>query len=149
MGARLRELNWTLATAESCTGGLLGHQITNAPGSSHYFLGGVVSYSDDAKTKILGVPEDILAEHGAVSEETAQAMAEGVRKRFHADVGVGVTGIAGPGGGTEEKPVGLVFVAVSNPNEGSVVRHQFDGVRTDIKEQTAEQAILMILEQLS
>lgn len=115
VGHLLRLANATLATAESCTGGLLAHLITEVPGSSDYFLGGVVSYSNAAKMVLLGVRESTLAEHGAVSEPTAREMAEGVRARFQSTIGVGITGIAGPGGGTPEKPVGLVYIGVSTP----------------------------------
>jgi nicotinamide-nucleotide amidase len=111
--ARARGL--TIATAESCTGGLVAARLTRVPGSSESFLGGVIAYADAVKTAELGVPEEILAEHGAVSAETAEAMAEGARTRLGADVAVAVTGIAGPGGGTEEKPVGLVHLHVSGP----------------------------------
>ena len=108
-----RERGLTLATAESCTGGLVAARLTSVPGSSDVFLGGVVSYANEVKTAALGVPEDVLAAHGAVSAETAAAMAEGARRRLDADVAVAVTGIAGPGGGSDEKPVGLVYVHAS------------------------------------
>jgi nicotinamide-nucleotide amidase len=105
----------TLATAESCTGGLIAARITSVPGSSDVFVGGVVSYANEVKAAELGVPEQVLREHGAVSPETAAAMADGVRERLHADVGVAVTGIAGPGGGTAAKPVGLVYAHAVGP----------------------------------
>nr|WP_290668515.1 CinA family protein [Ardenticatena sp.] len=122
VGHLLRLANATLATAESCTGGLLAHLITEVPGSSDYFLGGVVSYSNAAKMALLGVREATLAEHGAVSEPTAREMAEGVRARFQSTIGVGITGIAGPEGGTPEKPVGLVYIGVSTPTHTIVRR---------------------------
>jgi nicotinamide-nucleotide amidase len=106
----------TLATAESCTGGLVAVRITSVPGSSDVFVGGIVSYANDVKAAELGVPEEVLREHGAVSPETAAAMADGVRERLHADVGVAVTGIAGPGGGTADKPVGLVYAHAVGPD---------------------------------
>ncbi len=113
VGRLLTEHGKTLAVAESCTGGLIAEQITEVPGSSGYFLGGVVAYSNEAKARFLGVPESVIAEHGAVSEPVVRAMAEGVRERFGADLGVATTGISGPDGGTEEKPVGLVHIALA------------------------------------
>lgn len=113
VGRLLRERSLTLAVAESCTGGLIGHRITDVPGSSAYFLLDVVSYSNDAKQHMLGVRAETLAAHGAVSTETAEAMAEGVRRRAGADLGLATTGIAGPGGGTAEKPVGTVCIALA------------------------------------
>src|SRR5690606_9336069 len=104
----LRSRGWRLAVAESCTGGLVSHLLTNVPGSSDYLLESVVAYSNEAKERRLGVPADLIAAHGAVSEEVARAMAEGARRSAQADVGLAVTGIAGPGGGGGEKPVGLV-----------------------------------------
>jgi nicotinamide-nucleotide amidase len=115
VGRLLREHGKTIAAAESCTGGLLAERITNTPGSSAYFLGCVVAYANSAKTALLGVPEALLAEHGAVSEPVARAMAEGARERFGADFGVATTGISGPEGGTEAKPVGAVHVALAGP----------------------------------
>jgi nicotinamide-nucleotide amidase len=103
-----------LATAESCTGGMIGVRLTDVPGSSEVYLGGVIAYSDDVKRRELDVPEEVLRQHGAVSAETAAAMAQGARVRFEADVAVSVTGIAGPGGGSPEKPVGLVYIAVES-----------------------------------
>ncbi|MFQ5418145.1 MAG: competence/damage-inducible protein A [Myxococcota bacterium] len=113
VGALLRGRRATLAAAESCTGGLIAQRITAIPGSSDYFLGGVVAYANSAKTSLLGVPEALLAEHGAVSEPVARAMAEGARARFGADYALATTGISGPGGGSEAKPVGTVFVALA------------------------------------
>ncbi|MCW5969823.1 MAG: competence/damage-inducible protein A [Blastocatellales bacterium] len=110
----LRFRNYTIAVAESCTGGLLAGRITDVPGSSDYFLAGVVAYANEAKTELLGVPAELIAAHGAVSAEVAEAMAEGVRRRAGTTIGVAVTGIAGPDGGTEEKPVGLVYIGFAN-----------------------------------
>ena len=112
VGDMLSERGYTIATAESCTGGLIGHRLTNVPGSSTYFLGGVISYSNDMKMKTLGVQENTLQEFGAVSKETATEMAQGARDLFGSDLAIAVTGIAGPGGGTAEKPVGLVYITL-------------------------------------
>ena len=112
VGDMLVKCGYTISTAESCTGGLLGHRFTNVPGSSTYYLGGVVSYSDDMKMKTLGVKENTLQEFGAVSKQTATEMAQGVRDLFGSDLAIAVTGIAGPGGGTAEKPVGLVYITL-------------------------------------
>ena len=114
VGLRLAVTGFTLAAAESCTGGLVAQRITEVPGSSVYFKEGVVAYSNEAKVRLLGVPSDLIAEYGAVSAQVAEAMAEGVRGRAGTDFGVSVTGIAGPGGGTEDKPVGLVYIALSD-----------------------------------
>ncbi len=113
VGRLLRNTGQTLALAESCTGGLIAEQLTDVAGSSDYFLGAVVAYANEAKVKLLGVPEDVLAEHGAVSEPVARAMAEGARQRFGADFGLATTGISGPGGGSPDKPVGLVQIALA------------------------------------
>ncbi len=113
VGRLLSERGKTLAVAESCTGGLVGEKLTRVPGSSAYFLGGIIAYSNEAKTSLLGVPQDLLAVHGAVSNEVARAMAEGARERFGADFGVSTTGISGPDGGTDEKPVGLVSIGIA------------------------------------
>ena len=112
VGDMLVKCGYTISTAESCTGGLLGHRFTNVPGSSTYYLGGIVSYSDDMKMKTLGVQENTLQEFGAVSKQTATEMAQGVRDLFGSDLAIAVTGIAGPGGGTAEKPVGLVYITL-------------------------------------
>ncbi|HLL76205.1 MAG TPA: competence/damage-inducible protein A [Pyrinomonadaceae bacterium] len=114
VGLRLAVTGFTLAVAESCTGGLVAQRITEVPGSSVYFREGVVAYSNEAKVRLLGVPSDLIAEYGAVSAPVAEAMAEGVRERAETDFGIGVTGVAGPGGGTEDKPVGLVYIALSD-----------------------------------
>lgn len=118
VGELLRKAGRTLTAAESCTGGLVCERITKVAGSSDYFLGGAVTYSNELKTKMLGVPAEMLAEHGAVSEPVARAMAEGVRRALGGDYGIGITGVAGPGGGSEEKPVGTVHIALSGPRTG-------------------------------
>jgi nicotinamide-nucleotide amidase len=129
----LRERALTLVTAESCTGGLVGGRLTDVPGSSDVFLGGAIVYSNEAKVAQLAVPEGLLAEHGAVSAEVAAAMAQGARERLGADVAVAVTGIAGPGGGTEAKPVGLVFIHASGPMGEHALRLDFPGDRETIR----------------
>ena len=136
----------TVTTAESCTGGLVAHAITSRSGSSAYFLGGVVSYSNDVKASLLGVPLDVLATHGAVSAQVALAMASGVRSRLGSDLAVGVTGVAGPDGGTTEKPVGLVYVAVSDPAGVDVRRFHWEGDRAANIAESAAAALVMLLE---
>jgi PncC family amidohydrolase len=148
IGERLRSFGRSLATAESCTGGLIAHRITNVAGSSAYFLGGVISYSNESKSKLLGVQSDALVAHGAVSEPVARQMAEGARARFGVDYAIACTGIAGPSGGTLDKPVGLVFIGVAGPKGTRVDRCQFSGDRSRIKEQTADRAFSLVLEAL-
>ncbi|MGB8992705.1 MAG: competence/damage-inducible protein A [Desulfobaccales bacterium] len=141
VGRRLQAGKLTLAVAESCTGGLIGHRLTNVPGSSDYFLGGVVSYSNEAKLDLLRVPAEVLAQKGAVSPEAARAMARGVREVFHAAVGLAVTGIAGPSGGSPAKPVGTVYIGLATADGEDVWHYQFYGNRTEIKILTAETAL--------
>jgi PncC family amidohydrolase len=126
----------------------LAHRLTNVPGSSAYFCGGVVAYSNRLKVALLGVPEAMLAADGAVSEAVAAAMARGARERLGSDWAVAVTGIAGPQGGTLEKPVGLVYIATVGGGAPRVTRNRFHGARLSIKEQTAEQALLQLLEHI-
>ena len=133
-----------LAVAESCTGGMIAERLTSVAGSSRYFLGGAVVYSDDLKTLFADVPPLMLAAHGAVSKEVALALAENIREICSADIGVGVTGIAGPGGGTEEKPVGLVYVAVTNGQKHDVVQRRFPGDRERIRRWASQQALDMV-----
>lgn len=144
IGRLLTQRRRTLATAESCTGGLIGERITSVSGSSAYYLGGVISYADEVKIRELGVAEADLRREGAVSEIVARQMAEGVRRRFRADYGVAVTGIAGPTGGSPEKPVGLVFIALAHPGGADVARHVFPGNRETIREWTCRAALLML-----
>lgn len=148
IGRLLKERGLTLATAESCTGGLIGHRLTNVPGSSAYYLGGLVAYDNRVKSGQLGVPEEILAARGAVSEETARAMAEGVRSRLGADLGLSVTGIAGPDGGTAAKPVGLVYLGLACADNTKVRRLQFAWDRIGNKEMAAQSALALLWETL-
>jgi PncC family amidohydrolase len=136
----------TVATAESCTGGLVAHVITEVAGSSGYFLGGVVSYSDEAKERLLGVPAETLAGHGAVSAQVARAMAAGARARIGAGIAVSVTGIAGPGGGSPQKPVGLTYVAVADARGVEVRRFTWSGERGANKRASAQAALELLIE---
>jgi nicotinamide-nucleotide amidase len=138
---RCRALGLTLATAESCTGGLVAARLTDVPGSSDAYLGGVVAYSNGVKEKRLGVSPAVLERHGAVSAETAAAMAEGARTHLGADAALGVTGVAGPGGGTPEKPVGLVFIAVRTPARAGTERFVFSGDRETVRTRATAQAL--------
>ncbi len=144
IGEALRQRSMTLATAESCTAGLVAHRITNIPGSSDYFLGGIVAYANKTKMRLLGVCQETLDLHGAVSEEIARQMAEGACRVLDADIGLSVTGIAGPGGGTDEKPVGLTFVGVCGPGGTRVQRHVWDGDREANKARSATAALCML-----
>jgi PncC family amidohydrolase len=134
-----------VATAESCTGGLVAHLITSVPGSSGYFRGGVVSYADDAKRLLLDVGQEVLAAHGAVSAQVARAMAVGVRVKLGVDLAVAVTGIAGPGGGSEAKPVGLTYVAAADERGVEVRRFVWNGDRAANTEASARAAIELLL----
>jgi nicotinamide-nucleotide amidase len=144
VGHLLRESSWTIALAESCTGGLLTSRLTDVPGSSDYVERGVVCYSNRAKVELLGVSSSLMAEHGAVSEQVARAMAEGVRSRAGTNVGLGVTGVAGPGGGTPEKPVGTVAIAIVAGDDARVRTFQFIGDREQVKYQSAQAALNML-----
>ena len=136
----------SVATAESCTGGLVGHSITEVPGSSGYFRGTVVSYADDLKVRLLGVPEAILERHGAVSAQVAVAMAEGARTVLGATYAVAVTGVAGPQGGTAAKPVGRTYVAAVGPQGHEVRRHTWSGARASNKQDSARSALELLIE---
>jgi nicotinamide-nucleotide amidase len=138
----------TVATAESCTGGLIGHALTSVPGSSDYFLGGIISYANEVKTGLLDVPVSAIAHHGAVSAQVAVAMAEGVRAQIGCDYAVAATGVAGPGGGTEAKPVGLTYVAAAGPDGHEVRRHLWTGDREENKTHSAAAALELLLELL-
>lgn len=144
MGKLLREKGLTLAVAESCTGGLLGMRLTEVPGSSDYFRGGVIAYSNAVKEAVLGVPRAILEEKGAVSPECARAMAEGARRLLGADLALAITGIAGPTGGTPEKPVGLVYIALAHPGGVEVERHEFRGSRQGVRWSASEAALALL-----
>ena len=134
----------TVAVAESCTGGLLSERLTRTPGSSGFFLGGAVCYSNELKTRLAGVPEVLITLNGAVSKPVAQAMAEGIRKRASASIGVGITGVAGPAGGSPEKPVGLVFVALADERGTQVREFRFPGGRDRIRQWSSQAALEMI-----
>ena len=141
VGELLQRQGKMLATAESCSGGLIGYKITSVPGSSNYFAGGIIAYSNDLKEKLLGVNEMILARHGAVSSEVAKAMAAGIRTRTDADIGLAVTGIAGPSGGTPEKPVGTVYIGLSSPDGTVAIPCRFSGDRWQVQELTASTSL--------
>jgi PncC family amidohydrolase len=138
----------TLGTAESCTGGLVAHWITEVPGSSTYFRGGVVSYSNDVKRSLIDVPVDVLEAHGAVSAQVAVAMATGARARLGVDLAVAVTGVAGPNGGTAVKPVGLTYVAVADGRGEAVRRFLWTGERSANKRASAQEALRAIIDRL-
>jgi nicotinamide-nucleotide amidase len=139
-----RAHGWTLATAESCTGGLVAARLTGVPGASDAFLGGIVAYGNDVKERELGVPTALLAEHGAVSPKVAEAMAQGARARLGTDVAVAVTGIAGPDGGTPEKPVGLVYLHAEGPDGGVGREFSFPGDRASIRARSAVGALHLV-----
>lgn len=144
VGQKLKAAGLRLACAESCSGGLLANRLTNVPGSSDYFLEGLVTYSNQSKVRELGVPEQLLAARGAVSEEVARVMAENMREKSGADFALSTTGIAGPGGGTPDKPVGLVFTGLAFPGGSIVARNLFRGTREQIKFQTTQKALDML-----
>ena len=142
----LKKHRMTIATAESCTGGLLAHLLTNISGSSEYFDRGVISYSNRSKIELLNVPEKILAKYGAVSEQVARAMAKGIRTSAGVNIGVSTTGIAGPTGGTNDKPVGLVYVGIATQDDVVVKRFLFSGDRLQNKKQACDAALSLLLE---
>jgi PncC family amidohydrolase len=146
--AKARRSGVTIAVAESCTGGLLSKLLTDVPGASDVFLGGAVTYANAAKTKLLGVKQKTLEAHGAVSWQTAKEMARGARRKFGATVAVAVTGIAGPGGGTKEKPVGTVWIAWTAGRRCEAVRCQFSGTRGEIRAHGAATALQMLSQAL-
>ncbi len=138
----------TLACAESCTGGMIGAAITGMPGASGFFLGSAVTYSNDAKERLLGVSHDTLLAHGAVSPETAGEMVRGAMELYGSDVAVAVTGIAGPGGATVDKPVGLVYIAVADGPRVVVCRNTFDGDRDAVRAATVDTSVQLLIEML-
>jgi nicotinamide-nucleotide amidase len=147
VGRLLRRKGLTLAVAESCTGGLIGHRVTSVSGSSAYFLGGIIAYSNEVKIRELGVAASVLRREGAVSEAVARRMAAAVQARFGADVGIGVTGVAGPGGATPAKPVGLVCIAVADKQSCAARTFRFGGTRSDVKNRACAAALRMVKEQ--
>ncbi|MCD8330416.1 MAG: CinA family protein [Lachnospiraceae bacterium] len=142
----LREKNWMIATAESCTGGLIGAALVNVPGASSVYSEGFITYSDQAKHELLGVKEETLSRFTAVSEETAREMAEGAAAQAHAQIAVASTGIAGPDGGSPEQPVGLVYLACSQGGQTHVEKHIFQGDRAAVRHQATARALEMVLE---
>ena len=140
----LTQKNLSIATAESCTGGLLGHVLTSISGSSSYYDRGIISYTNQAKHELLDVPNNLLETYGAVSKQVAHSMAEGIRKNAGTDLGVSTTGIAGPTGGTKEKPVGLVYIGVSIKEKTIVKRFVFEGSRLENKNSTCTEALTLI-----
>ena len=149
VGAACRDRGFRIGTAESCTGGLVASAITEVPGSSDYFIGGFVTYSNELKTRLVDVPAEVLESHGAVSAQVARAMADGARRRLAVDVAVAVTGVAGPDGGTPAKPVGLTYVAVADAEGDDVRRHVWDSDRTGTKRLSAAAALDLVLARLS
>ena len=143
------DAGFSLSTAESCTGGLIGHVLTEVAGSSAYFAGGAITYSDALKRSVLRVPESTLQAHGAVSAQTAVAMADGAREAFQTDLSVAVTGVAGPSGGSPQKPVGLTYVAVADTTGHDVRRFVWSGNRTENKRASAQAALDLLLERLA
>jgi PncC family amidohydrolase len=148
IGHELREMGWRLAVAESCTGGLIGHRITNISGSSTYYLGSITAYAYEAKVRLLGVSWDTLEKYGAVSEETIQQMALGVRRALTADVGLAVSGIAGPTGGTPTKPVGYTWIGLSTSQGIWTLQHTAGGNRIENKQEIAQVALEFLYEYL-
>lgn len=149
VGELLRQRRETLALAESCTGGLLGHRVTNVPGASEYFLGSVVAYSYEAKERVLNVHHETLYTHGAVSRETVLEMARGVRQVMSSDIGLAVTGIAGPSGGLPGKAVGLTWVAISSRRGEWSEHYQFTGDRESNKSAAAEAALALLIKSMT
>jgi PncC family amidohydrolase len=148
IGSILKERVLKISTAESCTGGLIANRITNVSGASEYFEAGFITYSNQAKTSFLAVPEEVITQKGAVSHDVARLMAEGTRSITGADIGLSVTGIAGPTGGSIEKPVGTVYICVSCGGQTFVRRFLFNGDRADVKKQTSDAALMFVLDYL-
>jgi PncC family amidohydrolase len=148
VGSILLAHRYTISTAESCTGGLLSHTLTGISGSSAYFMGGVVAYSNQIKEQALGVQEQTLIEFGAVSDQTAREMAEGIRNQFDTDIGLSTTGVAGPTGGTADKPVGLVWIGICTPGGTQAFECHFTGDRLTVMHRTVEEVLTRLLAQL-
>lgn len=148
IGRALLKRSQTLAVAESCTGGLLAKRLTETPGASRYFKGGVIAYSNDIKKSVLGVPAALMVQNGAVSGPVARHMAEGVRACFRSSLGISITGIAGPGGGSAAKPVGLVWIALSDIRRSRVFKYRFSGGRADVRLHAAQKALQLLWEHL-
>jgi len=146
---QLRKNNLTVATAESCTGGLLAHLLTNISGSSEYFERGVITYSNKSKMELLGIPQETIKEYGAVSKQTAKAMAIEIKEQANVDIGISTTGIAGPTGGTKEKPVGLVYIGIATSKKTEVKRFLFSKDRLQNKEKTCYKALEFLLETIT
>jgi nicotinamide-nucleotide amidase len=146
LGKLLLTRHWSIAVAESCTGGLISHLITDIPGASAYYLGGIIAYSNQIKIKQLGVNEDTIQNYGAVSRETVLEMAAGVRMSFGADIGLSTSGIAGPSGGTVDKPVGTTWIGMSALNVGQAYHFIFSGTRWEIKNQAAQMALKLVID---
>lgn len=144
IGALLTEKKLTISCAESCTGGLLTNRLTNVSGSSAYMKGSVVAYANETKINILRVKEETLKNFGAVSRQTAQELAANVREILDTDIGVSITGIAGPTGGSNEKPVGTVYIGISGPSGDRIQKFNFKGTRTEIKEKAVEAALVLV-----
>jgi len=144
----MRQRGWRLAVAESCTGGLIGHRLTNIPGSSTYYMGSIIAYAYEAKVRLLGVQWKSLENHGAVSETVVLEMALGVRRALAADVGISVSGIAGPGGGTAEKPVGYTWIGLSAPNYQTATQFTWDQDRLGNKILSAEATLQLLVDYL-
>jgi nicotinamide-nucleotide amidase len=145
---RARARGWSLVTAESCTGGGVGERLTAIPGSSDVYLGGVVAYHDRMKRELLDVPAELIAQHGAVSAAVAEAMAIGATRRFEADLAISVTGVAGPGGGSPTKPVGLVFVGTVVRGEHRVTEYRLPGGRADVRHRAGQAALFQLFRRL-
>jgi PncC family amidohydrolase len=148
IGDRLKERGWTLSIAESCTGGLISDRLTDVPGSSDYFEGGMVTYSNESKAKHLGIPLDYIKNYGAVSPQVARKMAQGVRKAFNTTFGLSTTGVAGPTGGTKRAPLGRIFIGFTNGRRTWVRREDFKGSRREIKRKAAERSLKFFYETL-
>lgn len=147
VGRHLKKMRLTLSVAESCTGGMLSNRITNIAGSSKYFTMAVIAYSNESKISLLDIPKSIIKRYGAVSKETAKYMVEGIKKKAKTDIALSITGIAGPGGGSQRKPIGLVFIGLSaKDNKILIKRYQFKGNRLKIKERATTSALKLLLE---